>query len=130
MKKYSSFFLFIIKYSGDNMSKDTFKIFAGKHPELAESVLKSKTTWQKLYELYDIYGENSTVWDNFFTSQPAKEPLKELFQTFKNLDMEQVQKGVTSLQKTIGLLQDIGLNNNDLVRPQYEPKPLYTYFDD
>lgn len=45
------------------MSKDTFKIFAGKHPELAESVLKSKTTWQKLYELYDIYGENSTVWD-------------------------------------------------------------------
>lgn len=44
--------------------------------------------------------------------------------------MEQVQKGVTSLQKTIGLLQDIGLNNNDLVRPQYEPKPLYTYFDD
>lgn len=112
------------------MSKDTFKIFAGKHPELAATVLKSKTTWQKLYELYDIYGENSTVWDNFFTSQPAKEPLKELFQTFKNLDMEQVQKGVTSLQKTIGLLQDIGLNNNDLVRPQYEPKPLYTYFDD
>lgn len=112
------------------MSKETFKLFAGKHPELASSVLKSKTSWQKLYELYDIYGEDSTVWSQFFTETPAKEPLKELFQTFKNLDVEQVQKGVTSLQKTIGLLQDIGLGSNTSVRPKYEPKPLYTYFDD
>ncbi len=126
-----SFFLsFIIKYSGDNMSKDTFKAFAGKHPELAQSVLKNITTWQKLYELYDIYGENSTIWNQFFTTTSVKEPLKELFQTFKNLDIEQVQQGVTSLQKTIGLLQDIGLNSNTSTRPQHEPKPLYTYFDD
>lgn len=112
------------------MSKETFKLFALKHPELASSVLKSKTSWQKLYEIYDIYGEESTVWSQFFTETPVKEPLKDLFQTFKNLDMEQVQKGVTSLQKTIGLLQDIGLNSTTAVRPQYEPKPLYTYFDD
>lgn len=112
------------------MSKETFKIFAGKHPELATSVLKSKTSWQKLYELYDIYGEDASVWSQFFTETTTKEPLKELFQTFKNLDMEQVQKGVTSLQKTIGLLQDIGLGTTNMIRPKYEPKPLYTYFDD
>lgn len=112
------------------MSKDAFKIFAGEHPELATSVLKSKTTWQKLYELYDIYGENSTVWNQFFTETSTKEPLKDLFQTIKSLDMEQVQRGVASLQKTIGLLQDIGLNNNDNPETSHEPKPLYTYFDD
>ena len=127
----SSFFFYkSIKYIGDNMSKEAFKIFAKQHPELAKSVLNGKTSWQKLYELYDIYGEKSTVWDSFIEKQVTKEPIKELFQTFKNLDMEQVQKGVTSLQKTIGFLQEMGLSNNQPLRNNYEPKPLYTYFDD
>ena len=29
------------------MSKETFKAFARNHPELATSVLKNNTTWQK-----------------------------------------------------------------------------------
>lgn len=112
------------------MSKETFKVFAQKHPELATSVLKEKTTWQKLYELYDIYGEKSTVWDSFIETRNSKESIKDLFQTFKNLDMEQVQKGVASLQKTIGFLQDMGLGSTQNTRTTYEPKPIYTYFDD
>ena len=34
------------------MSKETFKAFARNHPELATSVLKNNTTWQKLYDIY------------------------------------------------------------------------------
>ena len=133
MTKCNFVFCPYIKYSGDDMSKEEFKGFAKKHPELANSVLSGKTTWQNLYQLYDIYGEKSNVWDNFLgdriSKELPKEPFKELFQTFKNLDVEQVQKGVTNLQKTIGLLQDIGLGSNQNINT-YEPKPLYRYFDD
>ena len=48
------------------MSKENFKSFARIHPELANFVNTNQTNWQKLYELYDIYGENSTVWNEYF----------------------------------------------------------------
>ena len=54
-----------IYYNGDNMSKETFKLFARNHPELAYQVMDGKTNWQKLYELYEIYGEDSEIWSDY-----------------------------------------------------------------
>ena len=63
------------------MSKDTFKTFAKSHPELAKNVMSGKTSWQKLYELYDIYGENSNVWDTYFSKpiEVAQSSIKDMF---------------------------------------------------
>ena len=49
------------------MSKENFKKFAKKHPELSNKVETKQTTWQELYELYDIYGEDNKVWDKYIT---------------------------------------------------------------
>ena len=43
--------------------KEEFKKFALKHPELTEYIRQNKTSWQSLYELYDIYGENNNIWE-------------------------------------------------------------------
>ena len=117
------------------MSKELFKIFARQHPELATTVLKGNATWQQLYEIYEIYGENNSIWNNYFNSNSITEnittstaTIKDFINTFKNLDMESIQKGITNVQKTIGLLQDIGLGNRNT--NSYEPKPLYKRFDD
>ena len=111
------------------MSKENFKLFAKNHPELADNVIKGKVTWQKLYELYDIYGENSNIWDKFKTSsEDLQLPIKDFFQTLKNLDMETVQKGVVNLQKTIGLIQDLGITSKNT--SAYEPQPIYRRFED
>lgn len=126
------------------MSKETFKIFARSHPELATTVMKGETSWQKLYELYDIYGENNSIWDNYLSpiirnettiTETAFQPntFKDFFNTFKNIDLDSVQKGVTNLQKTVGLLQDIGLGSKapqTATRNTYEPRPMYRYFED
>lgn len=119
------------------MSKETFKIFARNHPELARSVLKDEVSWQKLYELYEIYGENSQIWDSYTSSRSlvnkvenTSSSFKDLFNAVKNIDLDSVQKGVTNLQKTIGLLQDIGLTNTKPAVPNYEPRPMYKYFED
>ena len=116
------------------MSKETFKIFAKSHPELLDSVVKGNTSWQQLYEIYEIYGENSNVWDNYFTKKTIGEEItssattiKDFINNLKNIDMEGVQKGITNIQKTIGLLQDIGITSNNT---KGEAKPIYKRFED
>ena len=115
------------------MSLDLFKQFARNHPELATSVMDNKTSWQKLYELFEMYGENSSVWDKYFvrkkTTNEVTSSFSDLFNMIKNVDLESVQKGVNNLQKTIGLLQDIGIGTSTK-EPNYEPRPMYKYFDD
>lgn len=116
------------------MSKETFKLFARNHPELATSVLKNNTTWQKLYEIYEIYGESSSIWDNYLTRNTKitsnSSSFKDIFNTVKNIDLDSVQKGVENLQKTIGILQDIGFTNNKIPKQTYEPRPIYKHFED
>lgn len=114
------------------MSKETFKSFARNHPELANQVLNNKVSWQKLYELYEIYGEDSSVWNDFYNKQDTITTLtsfKDLFTSFKNIDLNSVQKGITNFQKTLSLLQELGVGqrNNQAL---YEPKPIYRYFED
>ena len=51
-------------------------------------------------------------------------------QSIKNIDLNSVQKGITNIQKALGLLQDIGLGNSNNVSNTYEPRPMYQHFDD
>ena len=122
------------------MSKDTFKSFARLHPELATTVLNGKATWQQLYELFEIYGEKNSIWNNYLSASStitdsvtsATSSVRDVVNTFKNLDMDSVQKGITNIQKTIGLLQDIGLGAVSKIptTKTYEPRPLYKHFED
>lgn len=123
------------------MSKDAFKSFARGHTELANYVMSGKTNWQKLYELYEIYGENSSIWDDYFSSSSVPSTtsdistlpnnIRELMQSIKNIDLGSVQKGITNIQKALGLLQDIGLGKGSGSSvSNYEPRPLYQHFDD
>ena len=78
-----------------------------------------------------LMSDNSNVWyldrgKNFFTEEG-----KDLFNTIKNVDLDSVQKGITNIQKTIGLLQDIGVGGSKNVPEQvYRPRPMYKYFED
>lgn len=124
------------------MSKETFKIFAKNNPSLVDTVLSGKATWQQLYELYEIYGENNSIWTNLITTTSSNNnsvvdnitnsatTIKNFISTFKNIDMDSVQKGITNIQKTIGLLQDIGIGSKERSNNFYEAKPLYQKFDD
>ena len=43
--------------------KEEFKKFVKKHPELVEYVKNKQNTWQDFYEIYDMYGEEDSVWN-------------------------------------------------------------------
>ena len=77
------------------MSKERFKDFARLHPELARSVLSNKVSWQKLYELYDIYGENSSVWNEYFDNNiDSENKLGDIMSTIKELLRSKVLRGL------------------------------------
>ena len=114
------------------MSKELFKNFVRNHPEVGNRVINGETSWQKLYELYEIYGENSNIWDKYViksNSLTKDSSITDLISLIKRIDLDSVQKGVTNLQKTIGLLQDIGIGSS-VKQEQHVAKPLYKYFDD
>ena len=71
-----------IKYIGDYMSKESFKTFARNNPELSNSVLENKVTWQQLYELYEIYGEDNSVWNKYLTKKETS--IKDIIDNIKN----------------------------------------------
>ena len=113
------------------MSKENFKVFVRKHPELADYVLKNNISWQQLYEIYELYGENNSIWNTYINKSTLTDnitsgasTIKDFINNLKNIDMDSVQKGITNIQKTIGLLQDIGLTNSN------EPQPIYKRFKD
>lgn len=132
---------FTYSVAGDIVSKESFKSFARDHTQLANYVLRGKTSWQRLYELYEIYGEHSSVWDDYFSSSQLDSDsrendvsdlssnLKDLVGHIKNIDLDSVQKGIANIQKALGVLQDIGVGQTKPVST-YEPRPLYQHFDD
>ena len=47
------------------MSKESFKEFVKKNPRLIKYVKNNEMTWQKFYEIYDIYGEDKNAWSEY-----------------------------------------------------------------
>lgn len=90
------------------MSKEDFKEFAKKHPILNTYVKDKKMTWQRFYELYDIYGEDAKIWDDYLDENRSIS-LKGIGSMVKNIKIDSVQKYVNNAQKAISLFQEIGL---------------------
>ena len=122
------------------MSKVEFKEFVSKNPYLINQVTSGKTSWQKLYEIFDLYGESSTVWDNYkeiktnartTTNSNLNTGFKDLLNMVKGVDLESVQKGLNSLDKAIEAFKGIIPNNSSTpLKDVYEPRPTYKYFED
>ncbi len=94
--------------------KEDFKNFVAKHPNLISAVKDKSHTWQDLFEVYDLYGEDDTLWDKYLnnidnrasTSDKANS-LTELTKLFKNVNIDNVQKYIDTAQKAIGVIQEL-----------------------
>ena len=110
------------------MSKEAFKNFIRTKPELVEYVTNGEMTWQKFYELYDIYGEDNNIWDKYQKKSTFK--VSELINKF---NPEILQKHLESAQKALDVFSEFAtkgtenLTNN--IKPNIE-KPLNKFFGD
>ena len=113
-------------------TKEKFKDFVKENPRLLKFVKSGEMSWQKFYEMYDMYGDKEEVWQDYLKEQPTNNrtastiesagmagSIGEIMNFIKNIDLDSVQNGVNSLQRVLGVLQE-----------EYKPRPLYKHFED
>ncbi|MDD3341093.1 MAG: spore coat protein YlbD [Bacilli bacterium] len=123
--------------------KEAFKEFVKENPRLLSFVKKGDMTWQKFYEIYDLYGDKDEAWKEYTeTEDRSVEEPKEAEETekkepadimtwLKNIDLDSVQSGVNSLQRVVGLLSDLAAPEAvKTATDTYKPRPLYKHFED
>ena len=123
-----------------------FKSFVRKNPNLITYVRDGSMSWQKFYELYDLYGEDNSIWDSYTnkkidntstnrtsdnSSSKSNFSLGNILDMAKNIDANRLSDGISSLQKAIGLFGDIiSKDNTSSTNSSYTPRPIYRKFDD
>lgn len=113
------------------MKKEEFKLFAKSHPELINYLKNnSDMTWQKLYEIYDIYGEDNNIWQKYFTSQSNTSNITDVF---KNIDTKKVQEHIGTAQKALNLIQELTTKGGETlenIKGPSLPRPITKFFGD
>jgi len=109
---------------------DKFKQFVKLNPQFASYIKDGTMTWQKFYELYDMYGEDSSIWSSFTKEEKKSSPtLNDLINMAKNIDMNKLHDGVNSLSKAVGLFSDL-FASKETPKNNYQPRAIYQRFDD
>ena len=99
-----------------------FKSFIKTKPEVLEKIHNNELTWQQVYETYDIYGSNHSLF-GFKKKEESKEKEikneeKSSFKTrseyvnnalkmFQDVDMDKVTNNLQSIQKVMGIFGEI-----------------------
>lgn len=115
---------------------DSFKQFVKKNPSLIKFVKNNEMTWQKFYEMYDLYDESDEIWGNYLNKkEEVSEVVKavgftDLIGWLKNIDLDSFQNSINSVQRVFGVLQDFGSKETTTTTPTYKPRPIYKHFED
>lgn len=121
--------------------KEAFKEFLRQHPKITEYLKNNKeSSIQKLYEIYDIYGEDSTAWGPYlnFTSENVKtsssDSIGSIKDLMKNIDVDSLQEHIKTAQKALGFIEELtskGASNiNSIPKGPKSPRPLDKFFGD
>ena len=119
---------------------DNFKLFVKNNPNLITYVKNNTMSWQKFYELYDLYGEDNSVWNEYLnkdttvnstkTESKKSSKFSDILDMAKNLDTNKLQDSISSVHKAIGLIGDILVKDKKPDASTYNPRPIYRRFDD
>lgn len=111
--------------------KSSFKEFVKKNPVLIEYVKNDKMTWQKFYEMFDLYGEDENIWNSYIKKDNIKETVTvgDALSWIKNINLDKMQESISSVQRVLGVLEDFKSTNTN-TKPEYKPRPLYKHFED
>ena len=102
-------------------SFDEFKKFISDKPYLKEKVKLNKTTWQELYERFDLYGPSDDIFKEDIetekedikeeTKEESKENTDDSFSSFFNLisgiDVDKISDGLNGMKKILNILSEV-----------------------
>lgn len=118
--------------------KEEFKEFARIHPELVSYLnTHPDMNWQKFYEIYDIYGEDSRSWSPYLEkatqAKSASESIKGIGDILGSLDVSSIQEHIKTAQKALGVIEELTTKGAEKVitpKGPTTPRPITKFFGD
>ena len=84
-----------------------FKEFVKDKPFLQSKVENKETTWQSLYETYDLFGENADIFkENKEESSGSTrgENVANLFKMLEGVNLDKINENLEGVKKILGVL--------------------------
>ena len=133
--KVDIFYFFSYILIGDDMAnKEEFKRFIANKPNLASYVANGTMTWQKFYEMYDLYGENSEVWDKYLERKNDNNNLNfnKIGDIIKNVDIGTIKEHISTAQKALDFVQELTSKSSteNIASTITSPRPINKFFED
>lgn len=119
--------------------KEQFKMFVKNNPELIKIIQDGKMTWQNLFEIYDLYGEDKEKWKSYLGAETSvRNPnisLGAIGELVKKVDLNSIQKHINTAQKAINLFQDMAVGKSakgavSKVKGPLSARPINKFFED
>ena len=111
--------------------KEMFKEFIRSKPELINYIKNNEHGAQKLYEVYDLYGDDEKVWKEYTSDRAFS--LNNISDIVKNIDMNSIKGHIDTAQKALNIVQELTGKVTDgvkAVKKPLAPKPLDKFFED
>ena len=120
------------------MKQEEFKNFVRTKPELIKFVQNGEMTWQKFYELYDLYGTDENVWNKYILNDrnEVEDSISKITNMVKNVNVDSIKSHINTAQKAIDFVSDLTKKNptpniaENLVKGPVSPRPLNKFFED
>ena len=110
------------------MSKEQFKEFIKTKPELSDYVNDGTMSWQKFYELYDLYGEDENVWNKY-----PKKSTRKVTDLLDKINLDNIEEHIQTAEKALTFLTELSSKNNDKLENIIKPvskRPISKFFGD
>lgn len=111
--------------------KEEFKEFVKDKPELIEYVRNNSMTWQKFYEIYDLYGDSESAWSSYRSFKPVN--VDSISNIVKNIDVNTIQKHVETAKKALSLIEEMTTKTPSIGSTSKiikSPRPINKFFED
>lgn len=120
------------------MKQEEFKNFVRTKPELIKFVQNGEMTWQKFYELYDLYGTDESIWNKYILRDRSgvEDSLSKITNMVKNVNVDSIKSHINTAQKAIDFVSDLTKKNptsniaENLTKGPVSPRPLNKFFED
>ena len=86
---------------------EEFKKFASTKPFLKRKVDNKETTWQELYEKYDIYGEEDPIFKEETSSKNETSSFSSFMDMLNSIDIDKITDGLNGMKKVLSILSEI-----------------------
>ena len=120
------------------MKQEEFKNFVRTKPELIKYVQNGEMTWQKFYELYDLYGTDESIWNKYILRDRSgvEDSISKITNMVKNVNVDSIKSHINTAQKAIDFVSDLTKKNPTsniaeiLTKGPVSPRPLNKFFED